>query len=176
MKPLNTKIHADLLAALVGVGILMAAPVMAKDHAEGGTCKHMRGHHGGMMLKHFDEVDADKDGKITQDELKAHHDAKRAEVDSDDDGKLSKAEFLAKAEKRAERKFARMDKNEDGFITEDEKKMKKHHGKADYFNKLDADKDGALTKQELEAGKAKMMERMKKHHGDKADDHSGDKS
>lgn len=163
MKPAKTKIHTDLLAALVGVGILVAAPVVAKEHVEEGKCQLMRHHGSAKMLEHFDEIDADKDGKVTQDELKAHHDAKKAEADTDGDGKLSKAEFLAKAEKRAEHKFSRMDKDGDGFISEDEK-GKRHHGKGDYFGKLDADGDGGITKEELEAGKSRMMERMKQHH------------
>ncbi|MGB0922404.1 MAG: EF-hand domain-containing protein [Alphaproteobacteria bacterium] len=168
MKIQRTRLHTDLLAALVGVGILVTAPVMAESHgADGKMCKHMKHHmkhHGTKkMLKHFDEIDADSDGKITQDEVKAHHAARRAAADKDGDGKLSKAEFLAKAQKKAERKFARMDKNDDGFISSDEKR-KRHHGKHDYFAKLDKDGDGALTKAEIEAHKGKH----KGHHGDKS--------
>jgi hypothetical protein len=29
----------------------------------------------------FTEIDANKDGKVTQDEMKAHHEAKRAEME-----------------------------------------------------------------------------------------------
>jgi Ca2+-binding EF-hand superfamily protein len=79
----------------------------------------------------FALIDADGDGYITQDEMKAHQDARRAEMqerraeraaarwaelDTDGDGRLSLAEYTAARIKP----FDRIDANNDGVVTADE--------------------------------------------------------
>lgn len=54
-----------------------------------------------QVKEHFAKVDANKDGAITMDEMRAYHDAKRAErldamfkaMDANGDGSISRAEF-----------------------------------------------------------------------------------
>ena len=105
------------------------------------------------LAKNFDAIDANKDGKITQDELRAygakhhaqmkerggkggHHDAEASKVrfaehfkkaDADGDGALSKAE-AEKSMPRLAQHFDEIDANHDGKITQDEIKasMEKH--------------------------------------------------
>ena len=73
------------------------------------------------LAEHFDAIDANRDGQLTRDELRAARGHRmRAgfvrSLDQDRDGKVSKAEALAKAEER----FNRADLNRDGFLTADE--------------------------------------------------------
>ena len=140
--------------------------------------------------KWFADLDADKDGFVTADELKAFGDKMHAEwakkhadqanndqpadakkhgdfsqrilkrVDTDKDGKISKAEFDAEGSKL----FAKLDENSDGKISESE--MPQRHwarfcGKM--FDRMDADQDGKVTKAEFQAAGEKMFQRMDKN-------------
>jgi hypothetical protein len=71
-------------------------------------------------------ADANNDGKLTVDELKAHHEKMRAEH------------------------FARKDKNHDGFLTQDE--VGERHWSV--LSAADANKDGKLTQAELDQAHA----------------------
>jgi len=87
-------------------------------------------------------ADANSDGKLTVDELKAHHEKMRAEH------------------------FAREDKNHDGFLTQDE--VDERHWAR--MSVADANKDGKLTQAELDQAHAdgtfpKMMGHRKGKHG-----------
>jgi Ca2+-binding EF-hand superfamily protein len=74
------------------------------------------------LAKHFDEIDANHDGQITADEMRAHHEKMRGEhwkkLDTNGDGKISKEE--AKAHPRLAERFDQLDANKDGFLTPDE--------------------------------------------------------
>ncbi len=67
------------------------------------------------VKEHFAMLDANKDGAVTQPELQAMHEARRAhmmdqrfgQLDSDKDGKVSKEEFGAGQKKRKDRKAAK---------------------------------------------------------------------
>lgn len=114
--------------------------------------------------KHFEMMDADGDGKVTREEAKAHHEARRAEADTNGDGKISKDEFKTAAQKkhdkRVERMFSHMDQNGDGFLTEEDRKGRESRGEK-MFNHLDKDGDGAISKDEIGA----MKGHHKGHHG-----------
>lgn len=81
------------------------------------------------LAQHFDQIDADKNGSISMDELKAMHAHQREghfdRMDTDRDGKLSRAE--AERFPRMADKFGKLDANGDGFVTKDE--LKTAHGK-----------------------------------------------
>jgi Ca2+-binding EF-hand superfamily protein len=76
-----------------------------------------------MISKHFDQIDANHDGQVTVEELKAFHEQQRAahwkKVDTDGDGRISRAEAQANAPRLAEQ-FDQLDANNDGFLTPDE--------------------------------------------------------
>jgi len=86
------------------------------------------GHHGGM-----------------------HHLLKQA--DANHDGKTTKAEFMAAANKRAEKRFDHMDANGDGVL--DEKDHQAH------FDKMDANHDNMISRDEFTAFHKQMR---KQHH------------
>src|SRR4029079_6135537 len=88
------------------------------------------------LARHFEEIDANHDGQLSPDELKAHHQAMRGKhtqerhtrmaehwkkIDSDGDGRGSLAEAQAHAPRLAEH-FQQLDANGDSFITPDEMK------------------------------------------------------
>ena len=84
------------------------------------------------LLKNFDAIDTNHDGQITGEELRAFHQAQRAEhwkrLDTDGDGKISKAEAQANAPRLFEH-FAEIDTNGDGFLSPEElKAAHRHHG------------------------------------------------
>ncbi|MGZ5780359.1 MAG: EF-hand domain-containing protein, partial [Burkholderiaceae bacterium] len=95
------------------------------------------------LAQHFDEIDSNKDGKISKEELKAH--------------------FVASHEKRHEKfeeKFKAADKNGDGALSKEEVQAAKMPHLLKDFDAIDANKDGKLTPDELHAF---MMNKHKAH-------------
>ena len=107
-------------------------------------------------LKHFEEIDANADGKVTKEEMEAHFKARFAKADADGDGKLTADELQAAAAerqaqrmaKRTARMIERHDANDDGALSMDEMPGQNGRG-AQMFDKVDADGDGAITKEEM---------------------------
>jgi len=131
------------------------AVVESADGAKGD-----KGHRGHGGLK---KLDIDGDGMISQAEAKDSRLAdKFAELDADKDGKLSKDELHAmkgrhgKGPKdpaeRAAHFMEKFDADKDGAISSAE--VAGHPHFADKFAELDADKDGKLTSTELQARKS----------------------
>lgn len=130
----------------------------------------------------FEEVDANSDGKVTKDEVTAYHAAKIAAMDTDKDGNLSEAEMIAAQDlRRAEREKARetemvkrmienRDTNKDGVLSMDEMAPPADRGDK-MFARADADGDGAISKAEADAIKDKMAQRF----GGRDGEHRGGK-
>ncbi len=124
----------------------------------------MYGKHGGGM---FQRMDANKDGVIGSDEVKAAQAERFLRLDTDGDGVIAESEMLAAAQARAQarvarhvaKKFARLDRNGDGRIEQAEFEA---HGAA-RFARLDTDGDGLVSHDEIRA-----MRHGRRHgkHGD----------
>jgi len=82
-----------------------------------------------LLQKRLAEADANRDGKLTVQELEAHRAAHHAE--------------------RGKKHFAKLDKNGDGVLTKDEVGEKWER-----IGKADANGDGKVTQQELEQARA----------------------
>ncbi len=129
------------------------------------------------LATRFATIDANSNGFVTQDEMKAHHEAKRAEMKAKWEAKKAEAEAAGKparegkpkrekdpakaaeweakkAEKAAEH-WAAMDSDSDGQLSLAE--FTAEHIK--FFDKMDADSNGTITKAELDAAKAEKKER-----------------
>lgn len=153
---LNAKHSALVLAALVGATLSTAA--MAE-----------KGPMGGMPMFSFEELDADKDGKVTKKEMAAHRAARFAEADADKDGKLSADEMLVMHEKaqaaqkaeRAKAMIAHIDTDKDGFVSAEESAAMP--GMEMMFDRVDDNADGAISAEEMDAMKARMADRMGGH-------------
>jgi Ca2+-binding EF-hand superfamily protein len=140
--------------------------------AEEGKKRSKGGHHGHMLRM----LDEDKDGMVSKVEMLTHFD----KIDGNGDGLLSEEEFKAQREKMKEKhqemkkqcegmkpgeRLAKMDTNGDGSISQDEFK-----GPDMMFQKLDANSDGTVSPDEMEAMKGKMKKHREKRgqRGEKA--------
>jgi Ca2+-binding EF-hand superfamily protein len=143
-----------------------------------------------MLMRNFDAIDANKDGKLAADEIQAAHkamheqmkqaaEARFKEADQDGDGALSPSETETITLAQIAKYFDVVDANKDGKLTKEEvqatrKSMhghgrgqgqSEHQAKMDaQFNAADKDGDGALTVQEAQASgrdlAAKKFERL----------------
>lgn len=136
------------------------------DRAE--AAKHPR------LAGKFDELDKNKDGKLSKEEMPRHGDRKHgrdghgahegrreamAKLDTDKDGRISRTEATAGEGKLASR-FDEMDANKDGFIDRADREIRAKQRTDAWFAGADTDKDGKLSRAEVDAAKSKRGERM----------------
>jgi hypothetical protein len=76
--------YLPLVIAAAGIATLIGTRSFADSHAMGPDGGHGRWGH--WM---FQEMDANKDGKVTQAEIDAFEAARAAEIDADHDGKIT---------------------------------------------------------------------------------------
>ena len=164
--------------AVAAVGAIAAATISeAHDRGRFGGGWHMKhasyggGHHGARMgmrvQKLFDEVDADKDGKITESELTQYRVARISKVDANGDGALQMDEFQTiwadVMRPRMVDHFQFLDEDGDGTISEAEITTPLSM----ITGRLDRNDDGVIARDEL---KRKHRGWHKRWHDDDDDD------
>ena len=152
---------AALVVALVGTA--------AVAEKQGGPDGPMAGP---AMMQGFSfaTVDANKDGKITPDELTAWQTARVTTADTDADGKLSVDELAAAQLKamtavvttRATDMVAKLDTDGDKMLSAAE--LARAPMKKDMFSHLDTNNDGVVDKAEADAA-ARMIQHGHGRHG-----------
>lgn len=121
---------------------------------------------GGREPVSFQELDANGDGQVTQQEMEAHRTERFAAADTDGDGQLSLEEMQAAAQKKANDRVTKMfennDANKDGFLSQDELPKPRRGDKM--FDRMDADNSGGISEQEFADAKDRMGRHHKKKH------------
>ncbi|SMR71448.1 EF hand [Aliiroseovarius halocynthiae] len=190
-KTAATAIALGLGAALT-LGSTAAMAFGGKDGDRG-----MMGRKGGFMQLEFADVDLDKNGQITAEDLQAAAEARFVAADTDGDGALSLDEMKAQAEKRMaerlamkgkgkgdraekrmtsmlERMLAKKDADGNGSLSLEETlpEQAKFERMIDRF---DTDDDNAVSQAEFDAAKQEMSQRHGKRggHGGKDCDRKG---
>lgn len=119
----------------------------------------------------FARIDADADGKVTQEELRAYRSAAVTGVDQNGDGLISETELTAdiaarmtaRAAEMARARIAAKDVDGDGQLNVEEALARPMP--VAMFGRIDADGDGAISQAEFDAA----AEQMKDRHGRRGD-------
>ncbi len=160
-----------LLQLILPASLLFAAPAADSTAQERGPKANKMQRHdadgsgtlsaaevaGTKLETRFAEIDADSDGELTREEMRAHHKAHK--------GKEGKKGKDRDHRARMAERFAKRDADGNGSLSAAEvagTKMEKH------FSKLDADGDGALTMAEMRAAKKDHKGHKKARDGKKA--------
>ncbi len=147
------------MASLLGAAFALQA-VAHDGHPHGD------GMHGDGMPPMFEKFDANRDGKLTKDEVRAGVDKAFADADSNKDGTISKEEMQAhhktmhdKMRSTMQERWKAADKDGDGALSRAEADSAGLKRLSHDFDQLDKNRDGKLTPDETRDGM------MKRHQG-----------
>lgn len=180
----RTVLGALAVFAMTAATLAVAQPADTQGQSErraemrsGGHGGPHAGHHGrhhgrgGPAMFDFDALDADRDGRITRDEIEGARAARIAALDADGDGFVSRDELVAfrteqarqRIERGVDRMFERMDADGDGRLSAAELMVRPDRMQGRMldrmFDRVDTDGDGAISRAEYDAAKARMAER-----------------
>lgn len=166
---------AAALASTFALAQTAAPPAHARPDANGdGVITKAEAAKFPRFAEKFDQLDKNKDGKLSRDELPARRHGMRGRegggmrghgggmhgLDADKDGRISRAEMQAGEKLRTER-FERMDVNKDGYIDRADRQARVAQRRGECFAKADTDKNGQLSRAEFD----KMGEACGRSHG-----------
>lgn len=158
---LNKKTAATAIALGLGAALTLTSTAAMAFGGKDGDRGAM-GRKGGFMQMEFVDVDLDKNGQITVEDLQAAAKARFDTADADGDGALTLDEMKAQAEKRmADRMAAKGDDKGEGKGDRKGKMSEKRMGwkLEEMLAKKDADGNGSLSFEEASPDQAKL-ERM----------------
>jgi len=120
------------------------------------------------MMPDFATLDANGDGKISPDEMKAFGVGRVAGMDANKDGFVTKDEMKAfivakmtdRVNSMVDQRFAKLDPDNTGKVSLD--KLENPQREEKMFKRMDKNGDGVISKDEFDAAKAKMAKRMEK--------------
>lgn len=138
---------------ILAAGLLCAAPLaLACDAGH-------HGKHGGMGMS---EMDKNGDGNIDKQEFDSFHALHFQKMDANHDGKISQDEMgypqgcgTKRGMKGFDSRFDETDINHDGALSKDEAEIGMPMLFA-HFDEIDANKDGKMTREEVAASMQKM--------------------
>lgn len=138
---------------IVTGSLLCATPLVSACPAD------HRGMHGGMGMS---EMDKNGDGTLDKKEFTAFHEQRFQELDANHDGKISQDEMgfqqgcaTKNGKSRFDSHFDETDINHDGALSKDEAEIGMPMLFA-HFDEIDANKDGKMTREEVVASMQKM--------------------
>jgi len=138
--------YLPVVIAVAGIAALVGSRSFADGNANPMGPDGGHGHWGRWM---FQEMDANRDGKVTQAEIDAFEAARAAEIDTNHDGKITADELQAFHEKeKAKREaamLARMDTNGDGTVSVQEYEAAQTWRLA----RMDRNGDGTIDEQDM---------------------------
>lgn len=105
------------------------------------------------LERHFDEMDANRDGAVSREELRTFNETRRAQRETRERLREDREQRLRLREDRAQRLRQRVDRADadgDGAVTRAEarQRMPRVH---EHFDQIDADRDGSVTPDEIRA-------------------------
>lgn len=169
-----TKHFLAATALVFGVGIIAPVIAHAQEATDAPTAEApaaapdmgMDGMGGPGPMFDFATIDANKDGKVTKDELMAFRQSRVAGTDANGDGFITaeelaahmKAEMGARIDERAKARVAAQDANGDGKLSAEE--LIAPPMPTRIFDRMDADGDGAISQDELAKAHEMMRGRM----------------
>ena len=129
---------------------------------KGGSYAPHDGHANPRLAAKFDELDKNKDGKLSRDELPRWKHGRPggrggerwAKLDANKDGRISREE--AKADPRLAERFDQLDLNKDGYLDKVDRELRMKQHRDAWFAAADTNKDGQLSKAEFDAAMATL--------------------
>ena len=161
------------LSTLIALGFGVNAMTATAQDAPGAVAPQP------AQMMDFATLDADKDGKVTAEELLAHRTAQFAAADADKDGALSleeltawtEAQRAARMQTRMQRMLTALDADKDGTLSPEEMTARMGDGSR-FLERMDSDDDGAISEEEFAQlddmrarGRDMMRDRMKGERG-----------
>ena len=132
---------------LITIAILTALSGIAVASAHDSEPEHEGPCGGRGGIHRLEDMDANKDGRVTRDEMLTRATEHFDQADVNHDGTLTPEERKQAFLKHAEERFAKHDKNKSGALEGDE--LPPHLAR--FAARLDANHDGKLTREELRA-------------------------
>ncbi len=140
MNRIRIAILATGILATAGLGVAFAANGMKEGRADA---------HGARGTEWIQRLDGNGDGLLQKSEFQAFLDTQFEAADADKDGALSQEEmrgqFAAMRDQHFEERFAALDVDKSGGLTAEEMKGRSPR----MFERADTDKDGIVTLDEL---------------------------